>query len=270
MTPIESVFMLNADSVYDESIVLEVLSEGHSRVPVYKDNKHNIIGILLTKRLLNIDLSTQRKVSDLELYKIPRVFDSTPMYDMLRLMQSGKSHMALIVDSEVYETNKKEVVNDQKKDELQVDLEDSTENKTPRNQPQLINEFESVISHDYHSGDDLSSIFNQSDKENMLESSEIDEMEGQKVIGIITLEDIFEELLQKEIVDETDVFVDVHQRVRVVEIFRKLSSSGPKFSHSKRKSSFTIPIAGLGNVNKKELMTNDEKLKLLKSSKKEK
>uniref|UniRef100_A0A7N0U6U8 CNNM transmembrane domain-containing protein n=1 Tax=Kalanchoe fedtschenkoi TaxID=63787 RepID=A0A7N0U6U8_KALFE len=42
-----------------------------------------------------------------------------------------------------------------------------------------------------------------------------EDIEDGEVIGIITLEDVFKELLQEQIVDETEEFVDMHKRIRV-------------------------------------------------------
>jgi hypothetical protein len=47
-----------------------------------------------------------------------------------------------------------------------------------------------------------------------------------KTIGIITLEDVIEELIQEEIVDETDVYVDMHTKLKVARAFRQAAISG--------------------------------------------
>jgi len=43
-----------------------------------------------------------------------------------------------------------------------------------------------------------------------------------QIVGIITLEDVIEELIQEEIIDETDVYIDIARRTRVARILKQI------------------------------------------------
>ena len=49
--------------------------------------------------------------------------------------------------------------------------------------------------------------------------------EFQAALGIITLEDVLEELIGEDIVDETDRYVDVHKRIKVAQAFASVMRS---------------------------------------------
>ncbi|KAJ4847248.1 DUF21 domain-containing protein [Turnera subulata] len=217
MTPIESTFSLDVNSKLDWEAMGKILARGHSRVPVYSGNPKNIIGLLLVKSLLTVRPETETPVSAVSIRRIPRVPSDMPLYDILNEFQKGSSHMAAVVrakgkskvlpptvDGEGHEENNVTggasnlttpllSKQDEKSDSVVVDID-----RVPR--PASFSRKSSFMRNDAAT--------------NGL-SQQSEDIEDGEVIGIITLEDVFEELLQEEIVDETDEYVDVHKRIRV-------------------------------------------------------
>ncbi|XP_073131975.1 DUF21 domain-containing protein At4g14240-like [Henckelia pumila] len=208
MTPIESTFSLDVNSKLDWEAMGKILARGHSRVPVYSGNPKNIIGLLLVKSLLTVRAETETPVSAVSIRRIPRVPADMPLYDILNEFQKGSSHMAAVVKSK----NKKPPSIVEKSEE-----NEPTYGNSHLTTPLLSNKeekAESVVV-------DIEKVPRPSSKSNLTYDMIVgklppsDDSEDGEVIGIITLEDVFEELLQEEIVDETDEFVDVHKRIRV-------------------------------------------------------
>ena len=54
MTPLDAVFALPVDAVLDKATLLSILTEGHTRVPVYRKDKTDLVGILFAKDLIGI------------------------------------------------------------------------------------------------------------------------------------------------------------------------------------------------------------------------
>ncbi|KAG4132777.1 hypothetical protein ERO13_D08G054900v2 [Gossypium hirsutum] len=211
MTPIESTFSLDINSKLNWEAIGKIIAHGHSRIPIYAGNPKNIIGLLLVKSLLTIRAEMETPVSSVSIRRILRVPAQMPLYDILNEFQKGSSHMAAVVkvkgktkdlqfvdDGERFDNHKVTNRNSQltdplltKQDSVLVNVEKSSAIKETMNTLQCFSE----------------------------------DTEDGEVIGIITLEDVFEELLQEEIVDETDVYVDVHKRICVAAAAAAVASS---------------------------------------------
>ncbi|KAF8046974.1 hypothetical protein N665_3284s0004 [Sinapis alba] len=198
MTPIESIFSLDMNSKLDWEAMDKIQTRGHSRIPVYSDNPKNVVGLLLVKSLLTVRPESDTLVSTVGIRHIPRVPADMPLYDILNEFQKGSSHMAAVV----------KVVNVKRKGPLSTLLEEENTNDSKLTTPLLLkregNQDNVVV--------DIDKISNSGF------SHTSEEIEDGEVIGVITLEDVFEELLQEEIVDETDEYVDVHKRIRVATV----------------------------------------------------
>ncbi|KAL1348739.1 hypothetical protein AAHE18_07G102200 [Arachis hypogaea] len=212
MTPIESTFSLDVNSKLDWEAMGKILARGHSRVPVYSGNPKNIIGLLLVKSLLTVRPETETPVSAVSIRRIPRVPSDMPLYDILNEFQKGSSHMAAVVKAKSKGKETPQII--EEKQEESTIFDGDSQLTTPLLQNQDDKSESVVVDIDKSSRspsiNKLTGLQRSDSKTNSLENIE----EGE-VIGIITLEDVFEELLQEEIVDETDEYVDVHKRIRV-------------------------------------------------------
>lgn len=96
MCPRMDIFALSSDEDFQE-ITEKIIKKGHSRIPVYKENIDNIIGILYTKDLIpHLNKKTfQWKRIIREAFFVP---ENKKLDDLLKEFQDMKNHMAIVVD----------------------------------------------------------------------------------------------------------------------------------------------------------------------------
>ncbi|KAF2547557.1 hypothetical protein F2Q70_00019262 [Brassica cretica] len=200
MTPIESTFSLDVTTKLDWETIGKILSKGHSRIPVYLGNPKNIIGLLLVKSLLTVRAEAETPISSVSIRKIPRVPSDMPLYDILNEFQKGSSHMAAVV----------KVKDKDKKKSMQLPSHEETpkENINLYTSPHLITPLlkQDVVVVDIDKAPKHVENRGKNFKQNGIVTRDLprllEDNEDEEVIGIITLEDVFEELLQQWVREE--------------------------------------------------------------------
>uniref|UniRef100_A0A3Q2NRE4 Metal transporter n=1 Tax=Fundulus heteroclitus TaxID=8078 RepID=A0A3Q2NRE4_FUNHE len=154
LTPLSDCYMLSSDAVLDFCTMSDVMQSGFTRIPVYENDRSNIVDILFVKDLAFVDPDDCTPLKTItQFYRHPMhcVFNDTKLDVMLEEFKRGKSHLAVV---------------------------------------QRVNS----------------------------------EGEGDpfyEVMGIVTLEDVIEEIIKSEIVDETDLYTDNRTKRRVSHHERK-------------------------------------------------
>ncbi|KAJ7305238.1 hypothetical protein JRQ81_011150 [Phrynocephalus forsythii] len=148
MTPLHDCFMIHSDAVLDFNTMSEIMESGYTRIPVYEEERSNIVDILYVKDLAFVDpddCTTLKTITKFYNHPVHFVFHDTKLDAMLEEFKKGKSHLAIV---------------------------------------QKVN----------------------------------NEGEGDpfyEVLGLVTLEDVIEEIIKSEILDESDMYTDNRSRKRV-------------------------------------------------------
>lgn len=97
----KNIYMLDAD-LEPRQLIMKALSSPHTRLPLYRGEKEEIIGILHAKDLLRAALPLGGDVSKLDLDSILRkpwfVPETTPVQEQLSQFLSRGQHFALVID----------------------------------------------------------------------------------------------------------------------------------------------------------------------------
>lgn len=98
MVPRIDIFALDEETPI-EKVADALLESGYSRVPVFRDNIDNIVGLLYAKDLLRVWRTPQQIKSLRELVR-PAYFvpEAKKLDDLLAEMQGGRIHIAIVVD----------------------------------------------------------------------------------------------------------------------------------------------------------------------------
>ncbi|XP_021864847.1 DUF21 domain-containing protein At2g14520-like [Spinacia oleracea] len=210
MTPIAEIFAIDIDSKLDRNLMKLILDKEHSRVPVYYENPTNILGLILVKNLLTINPEDEMPVKNVTVRKIPRVTEKMPLYDILNEFEKGRSHMAVVVrkgesdlpiskhpQEEPLREVRVEMDGEQQSQERQ--LRSNRSLKKLKSFPQTTQELQRETSKGKKRSKNV-----ESEILDITEKQLYEPPENGEAIGIITMEDVIEELLQEEIYDETD------------------------------------------------------------------
>ncbi|XP_073685277.1 metal transporter CNNM3 isoform X2 [Garra rufa] len=99
LTPLKDCFMLPSTAVLDFNTMSEIMQSGYTRVPVYEEERSNIVEILYVKDLALVDPEDRTPMTTItKFYNHPLhfVFNDTKLDAMLEEFKKGNSHLAIV------------------------------------------------------------------------------------------------------------------------------------------------------------------------------
>ncbi|GMT07882.1 hypothetical protein PENTCL1PPCAC_30056, partial [Pristionchus entomophagus] len=226
MTRIDDAFIISESEVLNEATIAHIIKKGYTRIPVHEARDRNkVISLLFVRDLVVVDPKHNATVGSVASFNkhILRIVDEDmPLPDLLEEFKKGDYHLAMVRRSSRTD-------NAEGGPFIAAKLQ---EFKQVTFQPQTFQQdcTVAVVEHtikpidEEEEGDEETSFSEKSpltrdqssssDVERGSPRSSRDRKSPSELIGLITLEDIIEEILQAEIIDESDTILDNAHRLK--------------------------------------------------------
>lgn len=100
MTPIENVFAIDVNHTSRKELLETIADTDYARIPIYKDQKTNVVGILLVKEYLHKAMIKQNVSYRSCLIETLRVLDTMEIDALVEYLQSKQNHIAIVIDAD--------------------------------------------------------------------------------------------------------------------------------------------------------------------------
>lgn len=98
MTPWKNVFYLSKNELLSREIMKEIHTMGHSRIPIFDNKKHKVIGVLHTKDLISLDPDDNEKVKKIMKKEVKTVFIDDHLDDILNSFKQARKHLFIVLN----------------------------------------------------------------------------------------------------------------------------------------------------------------------------
>lgn len=209
MTSLDQCYMLEASERLNFSTMLDVYKSGYTRIPVYSGSRGNIVGVLYAKDLILVDPEDEIELMTILSFRGRHgghVYADIKLDKALARFLASGTHL-MIVHARQQPHRGQFMITDV------VDLEEEEEEEKGVVKHRAVNGVVKDVEKGEATEEGERAVHFALDPEHQEFGEAPGEEEEGEVVGIITLEDVIEEVIRTEIVDESDQWEDVEAQV---------------------------------------------------------
>lgn len=96
MTPIDEAFMLPDTAILSDGLLHDIYASGYSRIPIYHEDRYDIVGILYAKKLAIVNPEDGTVISEVMSTDVPKILSNANLDGVFNKFRLKKKHLFIV------------------------------------------------------------------------------------------------------------------------------------------------------------------------------